>query len=96
MRKYFIHPLAVLFHPEIDVRNNYRTIVYNWKTQNILKVNRFGYETLKILNKRPGLSLDELCKLVSQKRKTSEWQIKPKIVKFIEQMVKENIISEKS
>lgn len=96
MKKYFINPLAVLFHPGIDARNDYRTIVYNWKTQNILKVNRFGYEVLKVLNERSRLSLDELCRLVSQRRKTAEWQIKSKIVKFIEQMVEENIINEKS
>lgn len=93
---YFINPLAVLFHRELDARNHYRTVVYNWKKQNVLKVNRFGYEILKILDETPGLSLNELCESLSQKHKAPSWQIKSKIVKFIDQMVEENVIREKN
>lgn len=94
--KYFIEPLSFLSHPELDVRNCYQTVVYNWRKQNILKVNRFGYEVLKILDEKPGLSLDGLCELLSQKHRTFAWQISHKVKKFIDQMVKENVIKAKN
>ena len=93
---YFLDPFSIVFHPRLDARNNFQTVAYNWEKQNVLKVNQFGYEILKILDEKPGLSLDELCELVSQKYKTQQEQIRLKLVKFIEQMVKENVIKEKN
>ena len=80
--EYFINPLAVLFHPFLDRQNNHETIVFNPQTNNILKINRFGYDILKAIEAHPGISLD--C-----------WQNETKITEFIMQMVKENIVLEK-
>lgn len=80
--KYFINPLAVLFHPFLDKQNNYQTIVFNSQTGNILKINRFGYDILKTIEAHPGLSLDY-------------WQNRARIIEFIRQMVKENVILER-
>lgn len=92
---YFVNPLSVLFHPELDTRNRYQTVVYNWRKQSVLKVNQFGYEILKILDEKPGLSLAELCQLVSPKEQIPP-QLKSKIEKFSQQMIKENVIEEKN
>jgi hypothetical protein len=81
-KKYFVNPLAVLFHPLLDKKNNYETIVFNPQTENIFKINRFGYDILKTIEAHPSISLDY-------------WQNEAKINKFIQQMVKENVVFEK-
>lgn len=80
--KYFVNPLAAIFHPILDKQNNYQTIVFNPQTENIFKINRFGYDILQTIETHAGLSLDY-------------WQNETKIAKFIERMVKENVVIEK-
>ena len=93
--KYCINPLAVIFIPEIDKKNNFTTIVFNPETENILKVKQFGYEILETIDKNPRLNSSQITSIVSQKRQVSEWQNESKIVGFIERMVKENIVFER-
>lgn len=80
--KYFINPLAVLFHSFLDKQNNYETIVFNPQTENIFKINHFGYDILKAIEENPGITLDY-------------WQNEAKITKFINQMVEENVVIER-
>lgn len=81
-KKYFVNSLAALFLPILDKQNNYETIVFNPQTENIFKINRFGYDILKTIEIHPGISLDY-------------WQNELKITRFIKQMVKENIVFER-
>lgn len=82
-KKYFINSLAVLFSPVLDKENNYETIVFNPQSENIFKINRFGYDILKTIGAHLGINLDY-------------WQNDLKITKFIKQMVKENVVYEKN
>lgn len=80
--KYYINPSAILFHPFLDKQNNHQTIVFNPQTEDIIKINQFGYNILKAVGENSGITLDY-------------WQNEAKIAKFIKQMVKENIIFER-
>lgn len=91
MNRYSINSLAVVFLPIIDKKNNYNTIVFNPKTEELLSVNSFGYDILKTVDENPGITLAEICKLVSQKRNFMERQKEAKIAKFIDLMAEENI-----
>ncbi len=81
-KKYFINPLAVIFHPVLDKENNYETIVFNPQTGDTFKINRFGYSVLKTIEDNPGLSLDY-------------WQDETRLAKFVDQMARENVVSER-
>lgn len=95
MKKFFTNPLGIIFCPEIDRKNNFRTIVLNPLDEKIIKVNHFGYEILRVIDENPGLSLQDIIRLVSQKRGEADWQNGERINEFINQMVKENVIFEK-
>ena len=95
MKKLFVNPLGVIFCPEIDQKNNFQTIVFNPLKEKIIKVNRFGYEILKIVDENRGLYLQNIIQLVSQKRGETDWQNEKKVNKFIDQMIKENVVFEK-
>ncbi len=87
LKKYFINPFVVLFHTELDQKNNFTTIVFNPDTERVLKVNSFGYRVLKVIYENPGIKLMEISKLIS---------VKPlKVGKFLETMIKENSVFEK-
>lgn len=94
-RGYFINPLAILFHPELDKRNNYKTIARNPETEEVLKVNAFGYDILKTIEENPSFDVESISQVVAKKRNLAEWQIETKIAKFMQLMVGENIIFEK-
>lgn len=83
-KKYFVNPLAVLFHPEIDKINNYRTIVYNPTTEEILKINNFSYMILKVIDQNPGLDSNSIVNLTSKNIL--------KISRFLETMESKNIV----
>ncbi len=89
---YFVNTLSVIFIPEKDRENNFSTIVFNPETENILKVNRFGYVVLKVLDTAPGLSLARLKTTINQKMDSSEQLSENHIEKFVETMVKEHVI----
>ncbi len=95
MKKFFVNPLGVIFCPEIDQKNNFQTIVLNPLNEKIIKVNPFGYEILKIIDETPGIYLQNVIQLVSQKRNEMVWQNEKKIGEFINQMIEENVIFEK-
>ena len=92
--KYFLNALAVIFIPEKDKENNYSTIVFNFETENILKISKIGYEILYLLDKTPGLSLDQIISRVSQEKHSFQLRDKQDIMKFVEKMVQENVIFE--
>lgn len=95
MRKFFINPLGVIFCPEIDQKNNFQTIVFNPSKEKIIKINNFGYDILKIIDETPGIYLQNIIQLVSQKQNEIEWLSEKKISEFINQMIEENVIFEK-
>lgn len=83
-KKYSVNPLAVLFHPEIDKINNYRTIVYDPTTEEILKINNFGHMILKTIDQNPDLDNNSIVKLTSENIL--------KINRFLETMESKNIV----
>lgn len=89
---YSVNKLAVIFLPEIDRKNNFTTIVYSPETEHIIKINRFGYEILKVVDKTPGINLSQIVYLVSSNHKAPEWVINNKVFKFLDKMIKENVI----
>lgn len=95
VRRYYINPLAVLFHPELDIKNNYKTIIRNPTTEKILAINSFSYDILKIIDENSGSDIENISRVVARKRGLMVWQVELKIAKFMEQMVKENIVLEK-
>lgn len=95
MKKFVVNLLAVLFVPEIDRANNYQTVVFNPQNERIIKINRFSYEILKTIDENEAISLEDLCSVVGKKRALSGWQVEAKVVNFLNQMLKENVIFEK-
>lgn len=84
---YLVNPLSVLFLPEKDRGNNYSTIVYNPKTEEIFRVNKFGYKILFLIYKIPGIDIDKIKEIVGFN--------KSKVERFLETMKKENVVFEK-
>ena len=84
---FYINPYAVVFHPELDSRNNYNTIVFNPATEQVLKINAFTYSILKVIDDNPGIDIDGISELTSADVL--------KITKFLEVAIGENIIGEK-
>lgn len=83
-RTFIINPQAILFHDELDARNAYETIACNWVNETYIKINPSAYKILRAIDEHPGLSLAEIAFKVKQ-RETP-------VQKFLEQMVKENIV----
>lgn len=50
VKKYALNQFAVIFLPEVDRLNQYQTIVCNWQTENIIKVDKAGYKILKLID----------------------------------------------
>jgi hypothetical protein len=82
MSSMYLNNLAVLFCPVIDEQNNWETIVMNPMTEEVLKINKTGYFILKQIADSPGISKEALGKM--------------QYLSFIELMIRENIIIEKS
>jgi len=92
MGGFFINQYSILFHPELDRLNGYKTIIWNVGDDRVLMINRSGYELLKIINERPGLSREEISQLVGLRSNSAEEQ---NATAFLNQMLAENIIFEK-
>lgn len=86
-KNYFLNPLAVLFHTELDRKNGHKTIAYNTETEEIFKINCIGYIILKAIDENPGIGIDGISSLVSGDVL--------KVENFLESMKKENIVLEK-
>lgn len=84
--KFVLNPYGVLFHPQIDKLNHYKTLVFNSETGKYLKVNRFGYSILKMIDDNLGISLPKVAKLLNQEV--------TKIEKFVNLMIQENVVLE--
>lgn len=95
MAKFFLNPLAILFHPNLDKSNKYTTIVRNPQTKQILKINPLSYDILKIIDMHPGIALDEISQLIAKRHNLVEWENRQKINKFIQRMLNEYIILER-
>lgn len=59
VRKYALNQFAVIFLPEVDRLNQYQTIVCNWQTENIIKVNKVGYQVLKLIEDNKPINIDK-------------------------------------
>jgi len=81
---FLINPEAILFHDEIDAKNGYETIACNWVSGTYLKINPSAYRILRAIDEQPGLSLAQIAFRVEQ----SEDSVR----KFLEQMIRENIV----
>lgn len=92
-KRYKVNPLSILFHPEIDKKNNYETIVCNWETEKVLKINPFGYHIFKVIDENPEISLKDIYLMLSLKVNNSDIDAN-KVVGFIQQMVKEAVLQE--
>jgi hypothetical protein len=68
--------------PRIDEQNRWNTIVFNPKTEELIRINRSGYFILKLIEETPGIEREELGDL--------------KFYTFIEKMIKENVIIAKA
>lgn len=83
-RGYFINPLSVLFLLEKDRGAGYSTIVYNPKTEEIFRVNKFGYKILFLIYEIPGIGIDKIIEAMLSNKSSVE--------RFLETMKKENVI----
>ena len=93
--KYFLNPLSTLFHPEIDSINGFKTIVYNVNKKEILKINKFGYQILKIINDNPGIYIDKIYYKILMDTKSSETELRNKMSKFLEEMTNRGVLLKK-
>lgn len=80
----FVNPLSVVFNHKQDQENGFETIVRNWETDTLLKINRSGYRILLYIDNFPGSTIAQ----VSFGAKCRE----SLVCKFIERMVEEKIV----
>lgn len=83
-KRYIINALSVLFHPSLDQKNRYNTIVYDPLSEEIIKVDKFGYDVLKAIDENRGIDSEAISKLV-----LSSIQ---KVERFLEIMKEKNVI----
>lgn len=84
---YGLDDFSVLFLPKIDPLNDYKTIIFNFSEQKILKINKSGYFILKAISDSPGISLENIYDLAALNRIK-----KPEVKIFMDEMIKEKII----
>ena len=90
---FLLQRYAVLFHPVLDQLNGGETLGYNWKNGTIYEINRFGYQILKIIDNRPGITPTELLAEVAILQNKQPWQIEKKVERFTQKMLAQNIVS---
>lgn len=78
--------MSVLFHPQVDKRNGYNTIVFSWRSKKYIKVNSSGYWVLFEIDSHPGMEISNLAQKTHQKIST--------VKHFVQQMMKEDIVAE--
>lgn len=90
---YDINPLGIIFIPEIDQKNGYKTIAYDVQKDELLKINKSGYFILKIIDDNPGISFDELSEKLKLVEETKGINFL-KVLNFLKKMVAQNIVIE--
>lgn len=85
MDNYFINPLAIIFLPQIDRKNNFITVACDWQKEEYIRINPTAYKVLWTIKNNPGKNLSNLALIL----RMSEL----KLSKFLEEMEKKNIVS---
>lgn len=86
MTRYFINNYSVFLDEDIDKFNGWNAVVYSYFSQDYIQVFPFGYNLLKIIYTRPGISLEEILSLFSTDKDKS------KAKDFIDFMCRKGII----
>lgn len=89
----YVNPFSVIFFPSIDRGNNYSTIVFDWMSGNILKINEFGYWILKEIDDSSGISHQKILEKLSREKRYEDK--KKQILNFVEKMKSHKIIVER-
>ena len=89
---YTVNPYGVLFHPLLDKLNRHKTLVYNWEKDRMLKVNNFGYAILRYIDKSPNCRITTITTAIASQTKAGPGITEEKIQKFLDLMVKENVV----
>lgn len=86
-KKYLLNPLSVLFHPQLDQKNKSNTIVYDPLSEEIIKIDRFGYTILKAIDENPGIDSETISRLTLSGTQRVE--------RFLEIMKEKNVVFQK-
>lgn len=93
---YQINPLSILILPKIDEVNNYKTILYEAKNDNVSKVSPFGYWILHTVYFNPGSDFKDITRCLQQKfPRKANYQNEQKIRSFFDLMVSKEVIFQK-
>jgi len=85
--KFFTSGGSVFFDDDIDRGNAWVTVVFNQSKERYVKVNRFGYKILKMIDKSPGTTFEKIVENIG----SDAYLLK----QFLYQMFDENIIKMK-
>ncbi|OGM19271.1 hypothetical protein A2686_04775 [Candidatus Woesebacteria bacterium RIFCSPHIGHO2_01_FULL_38_10] len=85
MDSFFINPLAIVFLPQIDKKNNYKTIACDWQKEEFVKVNSAAYKILYTIKENSGITISKLARLLQKDEL--------RLGKFLGEMEKKNIVS---
>lgn len=62
----YLNPIATAFNDVIDEKNNHQTIVCDWSTEELYKIDVFGFQILKHIYLAPGIPITELWNILIQ------------------------------
>lgn len=80
----FLNSQAVLFHDELDKRNGWETVAFNWQDKKYVKINPKGYKILRVIDEHPSISPAEIASQLNLAQ--------TEVVDFVKEAVKEYII----
>lgn len=59
-RQLFVNPLSVCFHEGLDLRNQFHTVICDWRNGEMYEIGPFAYHVLKQIALEPGQSAEHV------------------------------------
>jgi hypothetical protein len=90
---YSVNQFGIIFIPELDKKNGYKTIAYDVEKDELIKINMIGYFILKTIDKNPRISFEDLIDRLRELEETKNLNFL-KVLSFLKKMVRQNIVVE--
>lgn len=84
--KFYLDSLSVIFLPDFDEKNGCETLVLDRKHDEVIRINRAGYQILKLIDDFPGLIFDQMM------FRLGSLMAREQLDNFINDMLSRNIV----